>query len=183
MPDEPDRRLLERFVQGDQSAFVSLFRQFQREVHIWILRITRDPATADEALVEAFWRAYRSRARFDASRSFGAWMRRIATNAAIDQLHKTREIRDEVRRGGSFDPPWHDPPKDNPPSHVSDSIRAAFDTLPPRLAVVARLALIEERPYAEIAEALDVPIGTVKSRVFRATRMLREELARLGVTS
>jgi RNA polymerase sigma-70 factor, ECF subfamily len=182
MADEPDRRLLERFVQGDQSAFESLFRQFQRDVHAWILRITRDPASADDAFVEAFWRAYRSRARFDTSRSFGAWMRRIATNAAIDQLHASRVRRAvplEVRRGGSSDPPWHDPPSHD----VSDSIRAAFHTLPPRLAVVARLALIEERPYAEIAEALDVPIGTVKSRVFRATRMLREELARLGVTS
>ena len=182
MADEPDRRLLERFVQGDQSAFESLFRQFQRDVHAWILRITRDPASADDALVEAFWRAYRSRARFDASRSFGAWMRRIATNAAIDQLHASREILrggSGVRRGGSLDPPSNDPPSHD----VGDSIRAAFDTLPPRLAVVARLALIEERPYAEIAEALDVPIGTVKSRVFRATRLLREELARLGVTS
>jgi RNA polymerase sigma-70 factor (ECF subfamily) len=79
-----------------------------------------------------------------------------------------------VRRGGSSDPPAHD---------VADSIRAAFDRLPPRLDVVARLALIEEQPYAEIAEALDLPVGTVKSRVFRATRILREELARLGVTS
>jgi RNA polymerase sigma-70 factor (ECF subfamily) len=109
-------------------------------------------------------------------------MRRIATNAALDQLRadRVRAARDAVqaeprdaRSGGSLDPPSH---------NVADSIRAAFDRLPPRLAVVATLALIEERPYAEIAEALDVPIGTVKSRVFRATRLLREELVRLGVT-
>ena len=57
----------------------------------------------------------------------------------------------------------------------------AFRKLPAKLQIVATLALIEEQPYAEIADALGLPIGTVKSRVFRATRALREELARLGV--
>ena len=64
---------------------------------------------------------------------------------------------------------------------LADAIERALRSLPPRLQVVAMLALIEERPYAEIADALDVPIGTVKSRVFRATRALRNELTRLGI--
>ena len=57
----------------------------------------------------------------------------------------------------------------------------AFRRLPPKLQVVAVLALIEEQPYGAIADALDLPIGTVKSRVFRATRALRLELTRLGI--
>ncbi len=60
-------------------------------------------------------------------------------------------------------------------------LRRFVRTLSPRLQIVATLALIEERPYAEIADALDLPVGTVKSRVFRATRALRTELARLGI--
>ena len=90
MPDELDGDLLERFVHGDQDAFAALFRQFEVEVYCWILRIVRDASAADEALVEAFWRAYRARARFDPSRSFGAWMRRIATNVALDYLRAAR---------------------------------------------------------------------------------------------
>ena len=78
MPDDVDRSLLVRFMQGDEAAFESLFRQFEREVYGWVLRITRDAAAAEETVVDAFWRAYRSRARFDPSRSFGAWMRRIS---------------------------------------------------------------------------------------------------------
>ena len=176
MPDdEVDPRLLERFVQGDQAAFEILFRQFERDVYGWILRITRDAGAAEDALVDAFWRAYRSRARFDASRSFGAWMRRIATNAALDQLRA-------ARRGDPVPPAHEGEPHQAASDDLRESIRVAFGRLPPRLAVVATLALIEERPYAEIAEALDLPIGTVKSRVFRATRLLRAELARLGVT-
>lgn len=175
MPDEVDPRLLERFVEGDQAAFETLFRQFERDVYGWILRITRDGTTAEDATVEAFWRAYRGRARFDASRSFGAWMRRIATNTALDQLRAGR-------RGDAAPPVRQRVSNEGAPHDLRESIRMAFGRLSPRLAVVATLALIEERTHAEIAEALDLPIGTVKSRVFRATRLLRAELARLGVT-
>jgi tRNA threonylcarbamoyl adenosine modification protein YeaZ len=64
---------------------------------------------------------------------------------------------------------------------VTDAIALAFRRLSPELQAVAALALIDEQPYADIADALGIPVGTVKSRVFRATRFLREELARLGV--
>jgi RNA polymerase sigma-70 factor (ECF subfamily) len=60
-------------------------------------------------------------------------------------------------------------------------MQIAFRRLPPKLQIVAVLALVEEQSYAEIANALELPIGTVKSRVFRATRALKEELARLGI--
>ena len=178
MQDEPGRELLQRFVDGDRDAFEALFRHFEREVHHWILRIVRETPAADDALIEAFWRAYRCRAGFDPERSFGAWMRRIATNAAVDQLKQMR------RR------PWTSlddasaiaAPGLAPDSRrISDAVHRAFRALPPKLQVVAALALIEERPQAEIADALGVPAGTVKSRLFRATRRLRAELIRMGV--
>jgi len=175
MRDEPDGELLSQFVQGDRDAFESLFKQFEAEVYHWILRIVRDASTAEDALVEAFWRAYRGRARFDASRSFGAWMRRIATNVARDHL---RARRPEARLTTTSK---QIAASASPDHGLSECVARAFRKLPPRLRIVATLALIEERPYAEIAEALDLPVGTVKSRVFRATRALRKELALLGV--
>ena len=75
MPDEVDGALLERFVKGDQDAFESLFRQFEREVFGWIVRIVRDPTAAEDVLVEAFWRAYRGRAT--AARSLRQHRRKI----------------------------------------------------------------------------------------------------------
>jgi RNA polymerase sigma-70 factor (ECF subfamily) len=176
MPDELDGGLLRRFVQGDRDAFEALFRQFEVEVYRWILRIVRDPTVAEDGVVEAFWRAYRGRARFDWSRSFGAWMRRIATNVARDQLRA-------MRRRASWSRPIGDdiPAQATPDRGIGESVALAFRSLPPGLQVVATLALVEERPYAEIADALDLPVGTVKSRVFRAIRALRKELTRLGV--
>ena len=182
MQDEPDRDLLRRFAHGDREAFEALFRQYEREVYRWILRIVREPEAAEDALVEAFWRAYRGRARFDPSRVFGAWMRRIATRCAIDQLKAVRR-----RHWQQFDlvgrvPPSPEAVLGGPGDPVlADNIRRAFASLPPKLRVVATLALIEELPQAEIADAMGVPIGTVKSRLFRATRELRNELTRAGI--
>ena len=175
MADEPDGELLSRFVKGDRDAFESLFARFHADVHRWSLRIVRDPSAADDVVVESFWRAYRGRARFDASRSFGAWIRRIATNAARDQLRAAR--RHPLPTGKEPEMVTGPPPDRD----VADAIQRALRSLSPRLQVVATLALVEERPLAEIADALDVPIGTVKSRVFRATRALRNELTRLGI--
>jgi RNA polymerase sigma-70 factor (ECF subfamily) len=175
MPDDVDRALLDRFVQGDQDAFEWLFRQFQGEVHRWILRIVREASAADDVLVETFWRVYRGRARYDPSRTFGAWIRRIATNAALDHLRAMR--RHPVLRG-SVDAVAA---PEQPDGDMRNLVALAFRRLPPPLQVVAMLALVEELPYGDIADALGIPVGTVKSRVFRATRALRTELARLGI--
>src|SRR5258706_4402438 len=91
--------LLERFVAGELDAFEALFRQYQGEVYRWILRIVRDPAAAEDLTVETFWRVHRAHARFHADGNFGAWLRRIATNAALDHLRSVRptlQLLDEV---------------------------------------------------------------------------------------
>ena len=175
MPEDLERTLLDRFVHGDQAAFEVIFRQFQLEVYRWILRIVRDPSAAEDLLLDAFWRAYRGRARFDPSRSFGAWMRRIATNVALDYLRRSRTASLALATGGEIAAPA------GTDRATIESIAQAFAKLPPDLRVVATLAIIEEQPYADIADALEVPVGTVKSRVFRAVRLLREELARQGI--
>lgn len=167
--------LLERFTKGDIEAFEILFRQFQNDVYRWIFRIVREPSIAEELTVETFWRIHRSHARFDASRSFGAWARQIAINAAFDHLKRSKreaEFQEEPADEKFVDPAVQ---KDS-----SRRIRHAFAQLPPKLQVTAILALIEEMPYEEIAEMQNIPVGTVKSRVFKATRLLRERLKRQG---
>src|SRR6266404_529795 len=82
--------VLRQFCHGNLDAFEALFRRHQSEVYGWIVRIVRDPAAAEDLTVETFWRMYRAHARFDPTRSFGAWARRIATNAALDHLKTAR---------------------------------------------------------------------------------------------
>jgi RNA polymerase sigma factor (sigma-70 family) len=177
MSNEPDQVLLQRFVHGDRTAFEKLFRAFEHDVYRWILRIVRDESVAEDGLVEAFWRCYRGRARFDPSRSFGAWMRRIATRVAVDLLQAARRHRRAATPESAGPPAAHpDSSTDAGRAEMFDEIARAFDSLPPKLRVVATLALVEQCPHVEIAAALGVPVGTVKSRLFRATRRLREEL-------
>lgn len=173
---EQPPEVLQRFCQGDLDAFEALFRQHQREVYGWIVRLVRDPAAAEDLTVETFWRIYRAHARFDAARSFGPWARRIATNAALDHLKSARPETDLLDDLPS--PPLPDP-------GISEELRRktarAFGRLPPKLQAAATLALIEEQPYKDIAEALGISTGAAKLRVFRALRFLRKELKRQGI--
>ena len=133
MPGAPDAEILSRFVQGDQAAFEQLFRLYEAEVYGWVMRIVRDASTADDVLVEAFWRAYRGRARFDPTRSFGAWIRRIATNAALDELRSVR------RRGRQLADDTLPAPR-AADRDVNDAIDLSFRRLPPELQAGPRVA-------------------------------------------
>jgi RNA polymerase sigma-70 factor (ECF subfamily) len=168
--------VLPHFCHGDLDAFEALFRRHQCEVYGWIVHIVRDPAAAEDLTIETFWRIYRAHARFDPTRSFGSWARRIATNAALDHL---KTVRPEM------DLPDDLPSPTLPDPGISEELRRktarAFRRLPPKLQVAATLALIEEQPYKEISEALGISTGAVKLRVFRALRLLRKELKRQGV--
>lgn len=167
--------LLEQFAQGDLAAFETLFRQHQREVYGWIVRLVRNPAAAEDLTVETFWRVYRAHARFDPSRSFGAWLRRIATNVAMDHMsraHREVELSKDVAVRPGADPAER--------REMHAALADAFRALPANLQVAAVLALVEEQPYQEIGEALGISEGGVKSRVFRAIRLLRTKLERMG---
>src|ERR1039457_6662552 len=82
--------VLNLFQQGDADAFEALFRQHQRAVYGWILRIVRNPAAAEDLTVESFWRIHQAHARFEPARGFEGWARRIATHAALDWLRAQR---------------------------------------------------------------------------------------------
>lgn len=110
--------LLEHFALGELEAFEALFRQFQGEVYGWILRLVRDSGVAEDLTVETFWRIYRARARFDPSRSFGPWARRIGTNVALDYL-KT------VRPEASLSENWSHGLRPRPPSSEISTTRSS----------------------------------------------------------
>ena len=172
--------VLEEFAAGDLNAFESLFRQYQGEVYGWIVRIVRDSAAAEDLTIETFWRLHRAHARFDPNRSFGAWARRIATNVAIDFLKNTRvrevpldeDLPDRSNSTwGAIDPAIQ--------REVRERAQLAFHQLPAKLRAVASLSLIENVPHGEIAEALSISTAAVKSRLFRAVRILRRKLGNL----
>ena len=170
--------LLERFARGDVEAFEALFREHVGTVYGWVLRIVRDRSSAEDVTIDAFWRMYRARTQFDPRRAFEPWARRVATNVALTHLRSARSdiMLDE-------DVPAPEGPDAAEQEDTGARIRAAFAELPPLLRGVATLALIEDRPYGEIADAFGLSENAVKLRVFRAVRVLRANLTRKGVTT
>jgi RNA polymerase sigma-70 factor (ECF subfamily) len=164
------------FRRGDLDAFEVLFRQHQRAVCGWILRIVRNPAAAEDLTVETFWRIHRAHARFDPARGFEGWARRIATHAALDWLRANKteyELPEDLSSPVVADPAIT--------VEIRRKTAEAFRRLPPKLRVAAVLAVVEELPQKEVAEALGISVAAVKLRVFRALRLLRKDLASQGI--
>jgi len=170
--------LLRRFALGEIEAFETLVRQFQSDIYSWTVRIVRDPGIAEDLTVETLWRIYRAHHQFRPDGNFGAWARRIATNLAIDHVRRKQPDQNLVVE------PAARPQPDRLLQHdTREKIQQTFHRLPAKLRVAATLALVEEQPYDEIAEALGISIGAVKVRVFRAVRILRKRLTQAGLGS
>ena len=173
--------VLDQFRRGDpetfHAAFEALFATHQRTIYAWVLRIVRNPATAEDLTVETFWHIYRAHARLDPKRGFEGWARTIATHVALDWLRAHRP--EETLPPEIAAPPAADPGMG---AEIRAEIARAFDRLPPKLRVTAMLAVIEELPHREIAAALGISVAAVKVRVFRALRLLRKNLLDRGIT-
>ncbi len=172
--------VLERFREGDLDAFEALFREHQRSIYGWILRMVRNAATAEELTVETFWRIYRAHERFEPERPFAPWARRIATRVALDWLRGQRpEVELTAEMAGTL------PSRSAGDPGIAEEIRRktalAFARLPPNLRAAAVLAVVEEQPHQEIAAALGITVTAVKVRVFRALRLLRKDLENQGI--
>jgi len=177
----PSGSVLDRFRQGDLDAFEALFREHQRAVYGWILRIVRDTGAAEDLTVESFLRMHRACASFDPARPFEPWARRVATRIALDWLRaRPPEIELDCDIAGALPAsPAADP---GVAAEIRSKTAQAFARLPPRLRVAAVLSLVEEQPHKEIAAALGISVTAAKLRVFRAIRLLRKDLERQGIT-
>lgn len=159
-----------------------LLRRHYDRVHAVCRRIAGGTRDADDAAQEAMIRVVRNLDRFDGRSAFGTWVYRIATNTALDELRK-RKRRPQLRPVDDDDE-RHPPPE--PADQIADrridsvadriTIDAAFAELPDEFRAAVVLRDVGDLDYAEIAEVLDLPIGTVKSRIARGRRLLIEKL-------
>ncbi|MBL8264876.1 RNA polymerase sigma factor RpoE [Steroidobacter sp.] len=184
-PDDTDHELVRRVQAGDQRAFNLLVLKYQHRVLKLVGRFVNDAAEAEDVAQEAFLKAYRALASFRGDSAFYTWLYRIAINTAKNALVSQR------RRPVDFDLDLQDPDQydrqaklkeaDTPEGVLlTDEIRTvveqAMEELPEDLRTAIVLRELEGLSYEEIAEAMDCPVGTVRSRIFRAREAIDKKL-------
>jgi RNA polymerase sigma-70 factor (ECF subfamily) len=171
-PDHDDDVLAERARAGDRAALERLLERHADRIHAVCRRIVADPHDALDATQEALIAVARGIARFDGRARFGTWCYRIATNAALDEVRRSR------RRPVAAEPP----PSASDPRDVTSAVDARLDvdaalrTLPVEFRAAVVLRDLADLDYAEIAEVLGIPPGTVRSRIARGRAALAEAL-------
>jgi RNA polymerase sigma-70 factor (ECF subfamily) len=169
-----DSELARQYADGGEDAFAAVYARFRGPVFGIALHVLADRGLAEEASQMAFVGVWRSRGRFDPSRALSAWVFTIARKAAIDIYRRERrtpitaEQPEIAVEGLSVERMWQ-----------TWEIRRAVEALPTDEATVVRLAHYFQMTHSEIAAHLGLPIGTVKSRSFRAHRRLAEALSHL----
>ncbi len=180
-PDEhrDDRALVAAAQAGDRRALDDLLRRHYDRVHAVCRRIAGSSRDADDAAQEAMISIVRGLPRFDGRAQFSTWVYRIATNAALDELRRRKRrpglvlVDDEGQAPDAVDPLAE---RLVEASVDRLSIDAALDDLPEDFRVAVVLRDVADLDYAEIAVALDVPVGTVKSRIARGRSQLAAAL-------
>lgn len=172
--------LISRALAGDNGAFEALFEQYRNLVYKTAILMLNDPQDAEDVLQEVFVRVYRSLDTYDPARgAFTTWLHRLTTNACLN-WHRRRKSRPRLVAMSQVDPSRLSQPPSDVRTAESIDVRAALRGLNDRLRVTVVLRYGWDMTYAEIAQVLDLPIGTVKSRLHRAMNLLAVELGSEG---
>jgi len=181
--EELDERLAARAAAGDRRAFEALVTRHRHAVYRLCWSVTGNPADADDAAQETFLRVYRALPSYDPERPFGPWLRKIAWNCGLSARRNGQAGVPKVSGEELPDPadPAGGPEDEASGNEEKRRVAAAMAALPEELRTVIVLRAMEGLSYAEIAEAVGIPAGTVMSRLSRAReRLLAALSARVG---
>jgi RNA polymerase sigma-70 factor (ECF subfamily) len=181
-----DHELVIRAQKGDKRAFELLVVKYQRKLARLLSRLVRDPAEVEDVVQEAFIKAYRALPNFRGDSAFYTWLYRIGINTAKNYLMAmgrraptSTEVEAEEAEGYEEGEQLRD--INTPESlalsrEIGATVNAAIDGLPEELRTAIQLRELEGMSYEDIARIMDCPIGTVRSRIFRAREAISEKL-------
>ena len=183
---EVDQQLVERAQRGDKRAFELLVEKYQRKLARLVSRLVRDPGEVEDVTQEAFIKAYRALPSFRGDSAFYTWLYRIGINTAKNYLVATgrraptsTEVDAEDAEGYAVGELLRD--INTPESlllskEIAGTVNAAIESLPEELRSAIQLRELEGMSYEDIAKLMECPIGTVRSRIFRAREAIAERL-------
>jgi RNA polymerase sigma-70 factor, ECF subfamily len=180
---DPDIELVRLAQSGDAQAFEALVVKYQRRIARHVARYVRRAVDVEDLVQDTFIRAYRGLSAFRGDSAFYSWLYRIATNVAITAVKREPMVllgdSAPEERVDAFEPGVSD--GDDPERHVmagqiADAVQRALARLQPDLAAALMLYEVEGRSYPEIARMLEIPLGTVRTRIFRAREFIAKRL-------
>ena len=188
-----DRQLVARAQRGDKQAFELLVEKYQRKLARLLSRFIRDPAEVEDVTQEAFIKAYRALPAFRGDSAFYTWLYRIGINTAKNYLMAmgrraptSTEVEAEEAEGFEEGEQLRDintPESVLLSNEIAQTVNATIESLPEELRRAIQMRELEGMSYEDIAQAMDCPIGTVRSRIFRAREAIAEQLRPLLGTS
>lgn len=180
-----DDVLVKRAMGGDEQAYSELVEKYQRALYFHILKMIKDKEQVNDLVQEAFVKAFDNLNTYSTNYAFSTWLYRIATNHTIDYLRKkklkTLSIDEPVKtRDGEMRMQLEDESAGTDRNIIrkqrQNIVQNAIDELPPKYRKVIEMRHMEEKSYQEIADVLDLPLGTVKAHIFRARELLYKAL-------
>ncbi len=177
-----DQELIARAKNGDTNAFESLVRKYQKLIYILCHRLTGAHQVADDLSQETFVKAFLALPHFIDGHDFYSWLRRIALNNCFNFLKTWKREQSLAEEGDMSARNFLSSPQESPPETVQriemeKKFRATFRKLPDDQKTVFALRTFENMGYAEIAQSLGIPVGTVMSRLNRARKKLKQSMA------
>jgi len=185
---DTDKELVRRVQKGDRRAFDLLFTRYQHRIHALVGRYVRDLAEVDDVVQEAFIKAYRALPRFRGESAFYTWLYRIAVNTAKNYLvakgRRPPDVDVDVEDAEFIDGTDAMRESENPENSLArdqleEAIHAALSDLPDDLRSAVTLREFDGLSYEQIAEIMDCPVGTVRSRIFRAREAIDSRISHL----
>jgi RNA polymerase sigma-70 factor (ECF subfamily) len=181
-----DQQLVERAQRGDKRAFELLVEKYQRKLARLVSRLVRDPGEVEDVTQEAFVKAYRALPSFRGDSAFYTWLYRIGINTAKNYLvamgrraPTSTEVEAEEAEGfdsGELLRDINTPESLLLSKEIAGTVNAAIEALPEELRSAIQLRELEGMSYEEIAKLMGCPVGTVRSRIFRAREAIAERL-------
>ncbi|MES2621277.1 MAG: sigma-70 family RNA polymerase sigma factor [Bacteroidota bacterium] len=183
---QEDLELVDKAKLGDQVAFGKLMTRYRDSIFFMVLKMVHNRDDAEDLTLEAFGKAFNSIANYSADFAFSTWLFKIATNNSIDFIRKKRLLTTSLdyttsTEDGETTPIAVKDHSSNPEEAMvkeqrAAKIRLAIEQLSPKYRSLIELRYLDELSYEEIAEKLDLPLGTVKAQLFRAKDMLYNTL-------
>jgi RNA polymerase sigma-70 factor (ECF subfamily) len=176
---ESDNDLVQQCLKGDSQSFRKLYRRHEHRVRSILYQLC-DQSSLDDLVQEVFLRAWKGLPKFRGSAKFSTWLYRIAWNVASDQRQKVAQGRTQLQNITEKTPTQQDAP-DLMDLHYQDVVQRGLESLSFDHRTILVLHDLEEVPQKEVAQILDIPVGTVKSRLFHARAAMRQFLKQQGV--